>query len=279
MFECRNCQGARSTPLYPALRDRFHGFPGSFDYVACAACGLVQLETVPEQLGEFYAAYRVHAGDSRLYRLLRRLTIGHCYFEPDGHGRALLDVGCGNGWYLQAMRARGWKVTGYEFDPGYSANLAQAIGCPVVSADAALSEMTAQFDLVTFNFSFEHLSAPRRFLELARACLRPGGTIYLSVPNIESLEAKLFKDRWFHLDPPRHVSFFTKDLLRRALEAAGFSNARARDLAVPTGWAGSWSYRLWDRFDPLTWYASIVPGMLFSAVVRDGNFAMSATRS
>lgn len=116
------------------------------------------------------------------------------------------------------------------------------------------------------------------FLELAARALRPGGKVYIAVPNIESREASMFKSRWFHLDPPRHVSFFTKQHLRDQLERLGFTDIEVRNLAIPTGFAGSISYRLWNRFQGATWYAGIIPGLLFSLFVRDGNFAVSARR-
>jgi len=278
-FECRNCKGHAARPVYAKVPDRFHGFAGAFSYVACTGCGLVQLEHVPENPGEFYTGYRIHSGDSTVYRVLRRLTIGHCYLEKPGDGKALLDIGCGNGAYLKEMTKLGWRATGYEFDPEYAKALSDQLGLPVIAGEDALAARREQFDLVTFNFSFEHLDQPLRFLELATQALRPGGEIYISVPNIESREAAIFKDRWFHLDPPRHISFFTKRLLSELLEQRGFSSISIKDLAVPTGFAGSVSYRLWDRFKQHTWYAAILPGMVFSKLVGDGNFAISARRS
>lgn len=278
-FSCLNCKGEDARPLYAKVPDRFHGFSGAFSYVTCGSCQLVQLQHVPENPGEFYSGYRIHSGDSKVYRALRRLTIGHCYLERPGDGKALLDIGCGNGFYLKEMAKLGWQPVGYEFDPVYAEALSRQIELPVIAGEEALEARRGQFDLVTFNFSFEHLDQPLRFLELATQALRPGGEIYISVPNIESREAAIFKDRWFHLDPPRHISFFTKRLLSGLLEERGFVDIATKNLAVPTGFAGSLSYRLWDRFKSHTWYAAILPGMVFSALVRDGNFAISARRS
>ena len=278
-FECLNCHSHDARPLYPNVPDRFHGFPGAFSYVACASCELVQLEHIPDNPGEFYAGYRIHAGDSAVYKFLRRLTIGHCYLEKPGAGKTLLDIGCGNGFYIKEMAKLGWRPTGYEFDPAYAAELSANIGLPVIAGEIALEGQRGQFDLVTFNFSFEHLDRPTRFLDLVTESLKPGGEIYISVPNIEGHEAKMFKDRWFHLDPPRHISFFSKQHLTDQLTKRGFGNISIKNLAVPTGLAGSVSYRLWNKFNQATWYASILPGMVFSKLVPDGNFAISARRA
>jgi SAM-dependent methyltransferase len=279
MFECRNCKGHQAQVVYPNVPDRFHGHEGAFTYVECSSCGLVQLEEIPKNLGDYYKGYRVHGSDTRVYHALRKLTIGHCYLEEPGHGRTMLDFGCGNGWYIREMAERGWRPTGYEPDAQFAHELSERIHLPVISGDAALAQHHDFFDLITLNFAFEHLDEPRRTLELVTQCLRPGGQIYMSVPNIAGREAHMFKDRWFHLDPPRHISFFTKQLLTKVLEETGYSEIETKDLPMPVGLAGSISYRLWNRFHVPTWYALVVPGMLFSSVVRDGNFAITARRT
>lgn len=278
-FACRNCAGTTTQPVYSDVVDRFQGTPGAYAYVACSACGLVQLGGEPPDPAELYKNYRVHTGDSALHRTMRKLLIGHCYLEKRGDGKRLLDIGCGNGSYMQLMASHGWKPTGYEPNAGYAASLAHTIGWPVLSGEQALKEHAGEFDLVTFNFSFEHLCEPLRTLELAAECLKPGGEIYIVVPNIESREAAIFKDRWFHLDPPRHITFFTKQLLGNHLQRHGFDDIKVKNVAVPTGFAGSVSYKLLGKFQPLAWYAGMLPGVLFSTVVRDGNFAITARRS
>jgi SAM-dependent methyltransferase len=279
MFECRNCKATRAEPMYRQLRDRFEGHPGSFDYVRCASCGLVQLEDDPPDLESLYMGYRVHGSNSAVYHFLRKLTIGHAYVSQKGDGRTLLDVGCGSGWYLQQMAELGWNAVGYESNPDHAAHVANQISLPVLSGEDALASREGQFDLITLNFVFEHLTEPHRMLDLVVRALKPGGQLYLSVPNIESREAGLFKDRWFHLDPPRHLTFFTKQMLRDMFAARGLVDIEVKDLPIPTGLAGSVSYKVWGRFEPLTWYSLIVPGLVFSRVVRDGTFAISAHRA
>ncbi len=278
MFACRNCDSTNSVQLYRELPDRFRGLPGRFSYVRCAGCGLFQIEQAPSNLGDFYSGYRLHSGDSLVYALFRSLFIGRCYIRPRPAG-TLLDIGCGNGWYLKMMQDRGWRGVGFEFSEEYAKELSAALGMDVLAKEQDLAGRAASFDLVTFNFSFEHLERPRQFIELARRCLRQGGRVYLSVPNIESSEAALFGPMWFHLDPPRHLALFTKAQLSGLLESAGFEDVRVRNLPVPTGFAGSMSNLLTGRFHPLAWYLGTLPGALFSLLVRDGNFGITAVKA
>lgn len=278
-FRCLNCGTSSATGVYDRVPDRFQGFAGNFNYVRCDNCGLVQLEHVPENPGEFYENYRMHEKESRVYTALRRLLVGHCYYQVPGHGKRMLDIGCGNGSYIREMAKLGWDASGYEWDPAYAAELSRVLGLPVLAGEDALRANEGQFDLITFNFSFEHLDNPLPFLELVTRCLRPGGEIYLAVPNIEGREASLFRQHWFHLDAPRHITFFTKQHLRDLLGGVGFTDIVVKDLPVPTGFAGSLSFRLWNRFQTLTWYAGMLPGIVFSRVVPDGNFAIRARRA
>jgi 2-polyprenyl-3-methyl-5-hydroxy-6-metoxy-1,4-benzoquinol methylase len=278
VFECRNCRGHRARPIYREVPDRFQGRDGRFNYVACDDCELVQIEEVPDQLGDYYGEYRIHKRDNPIYDLVRKLTLGRAYLQPRGDGGRMLDVGCGNGWYLEQMAKRGWNVVGFEQNAEHAAALSNQLGITVLSDAASLAREAGTFDLITMNFVFEHLATPRPMLELVARCLRPGGQLYVSIPNIDGREARLFKDRWLHLDPPRHISFFSKALIRRVFEELELVDVSIRDLPVPTGFAGSMSYMLWNRFEPMTWFGMMAPGMVFSAVVRDGLFAITGRR-
>lgn len=278
MFHCRDCGSSESSPAFQQLPDRLSSLPGRFDYVTCTRCGLLQLDTIPERLAEYYTGYRVHEQDSAVYGLLRYVLIGYSYPLMAGRGGVCLDIGCGNGWYLKAMARRGWRPVGYEPDAAFARTLSQRLGFPVLSREQELEAYANSCELVTFNFSFEHLEDPKHLLAAALRGVTPGGRVVIAVPNIESREANLFNQWWFHLDPPRHVTFFTKASLAALLSEQGFERIRIKNLAVPTGFAGSMSYRLAGRLTPWLWCAGMLPGLVFCQIVRDGNFQISATR-
>lgn len=278
MFECRNCGSPDYRTIYTNLPDRLHQHEGSYDYVGCKRCGLLQILEVPPNISDSYSSYRLHRQDSRAYGFFRKLTLGHCYPFIESEGGKLLDIGCGNGWYLKEMEKRGWKLFGYEFDVDYASQLSKELSIPILSGEDSLMSRPESFDLITFNFSFEHLSEPRGMFELVSKALKKGGKVFVSVPDIESREARLFGDKWFHLDPPRHITFFTKELLFNLFLENGFGDVKIKSLAVPTGFAGSISYILCGTFKPLTWFVALAPGMLFSLFVRDGNFQISGTK-
>src|ERR1700682_555794 len=278
-FRCLSCGGPEYQAVLDDVPDRLMRLSGRFSYGKCARCNLVQIREVPADLGQYYAGYGRHSKESRAYAFFRRVVTGRCYSFPRGLGRRLLDVGSGNGWYLQARTRRGWVATGYELDAAHANDLSRQIGLPVMSELQQLKRDSDRFDLATFNFSLEHLAQPRQTLEAVSDALKPGGQVIIVVPNFQSREARIFGRKWFHLDAPRHITFYSKDQLAKLLTETGFKDVQFTDIPVATEFAGSLSYLIFGYLHPLVWYPAILPGMLFSLLVRDGNFRVSAVKA
>lgn len=203
-----------------------------FELVLCQECGIAFTEPVPaaDAWSKYYPAdYYGAAGASRFrfpiewvqtqfysarVREVQRLTGG----RP---GR-VLDVGCGRGFLLQEFRRRGWEVLGTEAEEKAAAHAQQILQLPVrIGALESLDLPAAGFDAIVLWHVLEHLSDPSAMLAQVCRLLRPGGALLVGVPNFGSLEARLCRDKWFHLDAPRHLSHFTPPSLERALEHAG----------------------------------------------------------
>jgi SAM-dependent methyltransferase len=277
-FRCLRCGSADYQPVLADLPDRLLRLDGRFDYGNCGQCHLLQIRQVPPDLSRFYAGYERHGKESAAYAFFRKTVTGRCYAFPRATGERLLDVGCGNGWYMMAMAERGWQPTGYELHSDLADQISRRIGMPVIAGLERLRERRESFDLATFNFSFEHLAEPWQTLDAVSTVLKPGGRIIIVVPNAQGREARIFKSRWFHLEAPRHLTFFSKAQLGQLVSERGFERVEISDVPVATGFAGSLSYLLFGYLHPLIWYPAILPGMLFSLFVRDGNFRVEAVK-
>jgi hypothetical protein len=86
----------------------------------------------------------------------------------------------------------------------------------------------------------EHVADPEAALERVRSWLRPGGSVIVAVPNLDSLQARLGQNRWFHQDVPRHCTHFTARGLGLLLERSGFTLERIRHLLVEHNFLGMW---------------------------------------
>jgi SAM-dependent methyltransferase len=209
----------------------------AFEVCRCVACGFVV--TLPAPAGVEIAKYyppgyygsasgrRFPAAVERLQNALygRRARAVERELRR-GPGR-VLDVGCGRGLLLHAFRERGWKVDGTELSESAAAFARDVLGIPVSIAPAvSLPWPDGTFDAVTMWHVLEHLQDPGAALREAARVLQPGGVLLAGAPNFGSPEARWTRDKWFHLDVPRHLTHLTRESLHAAITSADFDVRR-----------------------------------------------------
>jgi SAM-dependent methyltransferase len=96
------------------------------------------------------------------------------------------------------------------------------------------------YDVVVFWHVLEHLADPGAALECARRWLASRGCLLVGVPNLDSLQADLGRDRWFHLERQRHLVHFTPRGLERLLERSGFRTVERRQVLLDQALPGMW---------------------------------------
>ncbi len=152
---------------------------------------------------------------------------------PLHRGARVLDVGCGSGHGVAALRAAGVDAHGLEPDEGAVA-LARRAGLDTVTVgtldDTGLEP--GAWDLVRFWHTLEHTPSPSRTLEHALHGLRPGGHVVIGVPNIDAAGRIAFGSDWDGLELPRHLHHFTRASLGRMLGHVGFEGVSVRSVAV-----------------------------------------------
>lgn len=130
-------------------------------------------------------------------------------------GAAVFEMGSGFGAFLAelAVRRPEGVLTACEPDARHRRWLCQEVAVNFVDGISAL-EAASQDALVAFHV-LEHLADPRGFLIEAARVLRPGGQVWIEVPD-------LFGDwssrRFVH---PAHLSYFSADVLARLASSAG----------------------------------------------------------
>lgn len=150
----------------------------------------------------------------------------------------LLDVGCANGEYLLQMRALGWQVEGIETDP-VARSHAEDAGIPLRDGLLDSSVKGDAFDAVTLGHVIEHVHDPAAFLTQCLRVLRPGGMLWLATPNVDAAGMREFGPGYVQLDPPRHLTLFTRPAMRSLLGRVGFVGMRDEG-ALPQ--ASAWTY-------------------------------------
>lgn len=139
-----------------------------------------------------------------------------------GEGK-VLDVGCGAGGNLKTLQGHGWEPWGIEISAVASAHAREVVTGNIHTGTLESAPFLLKtFDLVLMSHSLEHLPSPIDALRLVNRFLKDDGLLVISVPNVNSLEYKLFGRWWFQLDPPRHFYHFDKRSLSRLIMQAGF---------------------------------------------------------
>lgn len=204
----------------------------------CTSCRLWFLDPLPtpEEVASFYpkdyACYEdlQKPPGSRLVRLAREIGLRRLTRPVDrlmeAPGR-LLDVGCGTGAFLAAMRDRGWDVRGVEPNRSAANHARGRLGLAVHEGALASGLFPPRsFDVVTLWHVLEHLPDPADTLRTVAGLVRPGGWLVLAVPHLESWDARMFGPHWSGLDIPRHLYLFPRATLARYLCECGFTVVR-----------------------------------------------------
>ena len=224
--------------------DHLLGGPREFRAVQCVRCRTVRLDPrpSPEEMSLHYTATtyarteeedqselteRLNAYTQRLVtRILEQLE----RFEQSHSSvpKNVLDVGCGDGRFLAQMCEEGWETAGLETD-SVATRMAQERNPQATITETSLDKANlpqGAYGLVTLHHVLEHVPHPRETLEQAYNLLAPGGMLFLALPNIASIEAKVFRSTWCPLDLPRHFWGFQPHSLTRLVEEVGFHQSQ-----------------------------------------------------
>jgi 2-polyprenyl-3-methyl-5-hydroxy-6-metoxy-1,4-benzoquinol methylase len=128
---------------------------------------------------------------------------------------------------IASLAQRGWSVRGLELS-GPQAEYCRARGLEVDCASFDGSGLPpGSFDAVTASHLIEHLNRPDNFVREAHRLLKRGGHLYITTPNIDGFQARLFGSRWRSAIFD-HLYLFSRRTLAALLEHSGFRVERCR---------------------------------------------------
>jgi SAM-dependent methyltransferase len=208
--------------------------PADWSLCQCSDCETSFIDPVPdaETLAAYYDQAYYGRGSGKFLGPVEVIVLIFRYFRARAIRRLMprgrvLDVGCGRGVMLKYLKSWGYRVDGVELDTVAAArarhNLRQEI---FHTLEEPVQSLPQQYQAICFWHSLEHLPEPGKTLKTADRLLAPGGVLVISAPHMASLQSRLSRRSWLHLDLPRHLVHFDMNGLARFLQAKGYQLIR-----------------------------------------------------
>jgi 2-polyprenyl-3-methyl-5-hydroxy-6-metoxy-1,4-benzoquinol methylase len=137
-------------------------------------------------------------------------------------GVRLLDVGSGTGHFLSAANADGFQGKGIEPDQEARKFALRENGVNLLELNELYNFPTASFDAITMWHVLEHVYDLRKDVERMSQLLDRDGRFFIAVPNMNALDARVYREFWAAYDVPRHLYHFQQDDLIRLFAQFGF---------------------------------------------------------
>lgn len=254
----------------------------------CGTCGLVFVGDAisNEELSAAYGSFdqddyyeqirdeTLRKFDSAIVDLRRMAT-------PESR---ILDVGTGNGGFLERLLEQGFRdVSGQEIPGAKLAHIEQR-GCKVYYDMDYSTVPDAAFDIVTLLDVAEHVRDPHRLFGACNRVLRAGGTVYFHTPVVTPLDRVVHRflkrpllgrlaEAWQRgRTSVFHLQNYTPDALTRVLTQAGFGTVKItvkNELSWPV--SGYVKVFVCQKFGLPDWLAPIL-APLFAPILASQRF-------
>ena len=229
--------------------EMMYGTRELFGYFQCSVCGCLQIKKIPENISKYYAEeyYSYQAvtdieRQSSIKKFLVRSRNKYSFFGKGFLGSVLnlvspnktisllsearvttdskiLDVGCGAGGLLYALRDIGFTNL-FGIDPFNREDLNYSNG--LVVKKMGLHDVTGDWDFVMLNHSFEHMPEQKEVLDYIYGLLKPGALCMIRIPTVSSYAWERYRTNWVQLDAPRHFYLHSTDSMGRLAAKSNF---------------------------------------------------------
>lgn len=178
--------------------------------VKCKKCGIVfaQKRLNRNGLKKYWDDYlsRIHVHDDQLVEKRNKMyKIDFSFIQQYKNNGKVLDVGCGNGSFLDLFNEYGYKTFGVEF--GREAAETAKSSHDIYYGEFPELKFKEKYDLIVFRGVLQYVPRPIDYLNKAIKLLNKNGCIFITAqPNMDSFCFKLFKENF--TQPVTGVDFF-----------------------------------------------------------------------
>ena len=197
-----------------------------FNIVKCNRCNLIYVnprlnaEKLKKAYDQDYFEMRTNKNNSLKRQQMYSIEIKD--LEKIKKGGRILDVGCGGGFFLNSL-SDFWEKYGVEISDTSAEFGRGNLGLNIKTGELTDAKFESDyFDVVNIRGVIEHLPDPMGDLRESYRILKKGGIVAINTPNIASLCAKIYKNKFRLIDPKRHIYYFSTRTISKILEEVGF---------------------------------------------------------
>ncbi|MBL0048109.1 MAG: class I SAM-dependent methyltransferase [Bacteroidetes bacterium] len=188
----------------------------------CNNCSFVFARKIPS-IEELIAHYNTYPRGNKISAItIKRYHELLDKLEPYRKTNNLIDVGCGDGFFLETARERKWNVYGTEYTDE-AIKICSAKGINMQQGKLNPEHYPADFfDVITSFEVLEHINNPQEELRNFHRILRSGGAVYVTTPNFNSASRYYLKNKWNIIEYPEHLGYFTQRTLTKLFHSSNF---------------------------------------------------------
>jgi 2-polyprenyl-3-methyl-5-hydroxy-6-metoxy-1,4-benzoquinol methylase len=235
MINYTQCPVCDSANIAPALTVQDYTVSQQkFAVWHCSNCALRFTQQVPPEhaIGPYYKSdtYISHSDTKKgfinsLYHLVRKRTLqakqNLITTETGIQQGTVLDIGCGTGAFLHTMQTAGWQIMGLEPDDIARAKAKELYNLQPQSPENLFNLPAQYFNAITMWHVLEHVHELHAYIKQLAQIVKPGGKIFVAVPNYTSKDAATYGQYWAAYDVPRHLYHFSPSAMRQLLAKHG----------------------------------------------------------
>jgi 2-polyprenyl-3-methyl-5-hydroxy-6-metoxy-1,4-benzoquinol methylase len=195
-------------------------------YVQCEDCSMVFLDPVfrDDELLKYYQSNNVaqataHENELAFYKQI--YETGLASVKKLCKTGMILDIGCSSGLFLDIARKAGYITNGIELNES-ELLIAKAKGHNIWDTPINRISFDTTFDVITLWDVFEHIKDGVGYLRFLKTILKPNGLVFMQIPSVDSLAARILQHHCNMFDGIEHVNLYGASTIDRIATEAGF---------------------------------------------------------
>jgi 2-polyprenyl-3-methyl-5-hydroxy-6-metoxy-1,4-benzoquinol methylase len=219
-------------------------FKNGRDFILrCIKCGFAWRKSYPSfsEASNLYQkeSYFDERGMGKFYKD-QLLKFG--FVKKHVHKKAkILDFGCGMGEFLRICKKRGLKSVGYDVSTYVAREVSKKYKVPIFSARLSKNVFKKEeFDAIVMFGVIEHVPEFVRILQCFNYWLKKDGFLFITTPNIDNWDARLFGKYWYGFERrvSEHINYFSPTSIKKVLEESNFCTEKI----LPWGFVRSFNF-------------------------------------